>query len=107
MTFVKGVFLKPQLLFLSMLAYLEFLCSKHQYTRQFRTWRLKKNSTEDTWKFVSRRLEKRKLEGRDQSEVEINDILIPEKKVRKEISRHVPTRSWFVDDPGKPHNTVS
>jgi hypothetical protein len=88
-----------------MLAYLDVHSSKDQYVRQFRKWGFKKNSTEDKWKFVFRRLEKRKLGG-SQSEVEINGKLMLEKKVKKEISRNVPTSSRFMDGPGKPDNTI-
>lgn len=75
--------------------------SKDQYTRKFKTWNLKKNSKEDEWRFVSRRMEKRKLEGKEETEVEMHGRVLPEKKCKKEISRHVPLSSWYMGDPGK------
>ncbi|KFY29261.1 hypothetical protein V491_00118 [Pseudogymnoascus sp. VKM F-3775] len=61
--------------------------SKAQYIRKLQQWNFKKNSTNETWKFVARRLEKRRLEGKD-SETLINDELIATKKLKHEISRY-------------------
>ncbi|KFY43351.1 hypothetical protein V494_02026 [Pseudogymnoascus sp. VKM F-4513 (FW-928)] len=61
--------------------------SKSQYIRKLQQWNFKKNSTNETWKFVARRLEKRKLEGKD-SETRINGDLVATKKLKHEISRY-------------------
>ncbi|KFX92770.1 hypothetical protein O988_07131 [Pseudogymnoascus sp. VKM F-3808] len=61
--------------------------SKSQYIRKLQQWNFKKNSKNETWKFVARRLEKRKLEGKE-SETRINGELIATKKLRHEISRY-------------------
>ncbi|KFY10522.1 hypothetical protein V492_04989 [Pseudogymnoascus sp. VKM F-4246] len=60
---------------------------KSQYIRKLQQWNFKKNSTNEMWKFVARRLEKRKLEGKD-SETRINGDLIATKKLKHEISRY-------------------
>ncbi|CZR63647.1 uncharacterized protein PAC_13544 [Phialocephala subalpina] len=65
-----------------------FIAKKAQYTRKFKQWNFSKNSTSDKWKFVARELEKRKRDGKE-SETYINGKLIPNKKIKKEISRYL------------------
>ncbi|CEL00651.1 hypothetical protein ASPCAL00249 [Aspergillus calidoustus] len=74
-----------------------FCRSIPQYTRQFQKWGFQKNSKGETWKFVFKRREKRKREGKDPGQVWRNGKHIPEEKVRKEISRHVPLLSQYWD----------
>lgn len=62
--------------------------SKAQYVRQLSKWQVKKNSKGEEWKFIAHRLRKRDREGKD-SETYINGELVPRKKIKKEISRHV------------------
>ena len=62
--------------------------SKAQYVRQLSKWQVKKTSKGEEWKFIEHRLRKRDLEGKD-SETYINGELVPSKKIKKEISRHV------------------
>jgi len=62
--------------------------SKAQYVRQLSKWQLKKNSNGEKWKFIAHRVRKRDLDGKD-SETYINGELVPSKKIKKEISRHV------------------
>ncbi|KAL2850235.1 ankyrin repeat-containing domain protein [Aspergillus pseudoustus] len=87
-----------------------FSRSLPQYTRQFQKWGFKKNSSDKTWKFVANRLEKRKREGKDPGHVWRDGKLIPDAKVRKEISRHVPLLSQYWDsgeaDPQTPAGLV-
>ncbi|EEP81496.1 predicted protein [Uncinocarpus reesii 1704] len=61
----------------------------NQYYAQFKKWNIKKRRTGDDWKFVFGRVQKRKLEGLE-SDVYMDGSLVPEKKLRKEIARHVP-----------------
>ncbi|OJD19987.1 hypothetical protein AJ78_00002 [Emergomyces pasteurianus Ep9510] len=49
-----------------------------QYYTQFEKWKVKKRQTGNKWKFISQRLRKRKLEGRE-SDVYMNGFLIPER----------------------------
>lgn len=63
--------------------------SKAQYVRQFKKWGFGKNSTTEEWKFIARRIRKRALEGKE-SETYIRGELATNKKIKKEISRHVP-----------------
>ena len=63
--------------------------SKSQYYLQFKKWNLRKNLNENEWRFIHYRLEKRKRQGKE-SEVSFNNTLVPVKKVKKEISRHIP-----------------
>ncbi|KAL2816087.1 ankyrin repeat-containing domain protein [Aspergillus granulosus] len=87
-----------------------FRRSVPQYTRQFKKWGFKKNSNDGTWKYVAHRREKRKREGKDPGQVWRNGKLIPESKIRKEISRHVPLLSQYWDsgetDPQTPEGLV-
>jgi hypothetical protein len=62
--------------------------SKSQYDLQFKKWNLRKNLNKNAWKFIHCRLEKRKCQGKE-SEIYFNNVLVPNKKVKKEISRHV------------------
>ncbi|TVY25720.1 Ankyrin-1 [Lachnellula hyalina] len=57
-------------------------------------WKLSKNSTGDKWKFVARKLEKRKHEGKE-SATYIDGKLIPKKKIRREISRYCSLSSSY------------
>lgn len=61
--------------------------SKAQYIRKFKQWGFKKNSRDEDWKFIARKLQKRNLEGKE-SDTYINGKLAPRKKVKKEVSRH-------------------
>ncbi|EAW25210.1 Ankyrin repeat protein [Aspergillus fischeri NRRL 181] len=83
-----------------------FRKSAPQYTRQFKKWRFKKNLTDEEWKFVAHRREKRKRNGKHPGEVRVHGNLIPEPKVRKETARHVSLLSqclWMGDsDPKTP-----
>lgn len=61
--------------------------SKPQYIRKFKQWGFKKNSTDEDWKFIARKLQKRNLEGKE-SNTYINGKLVPRKKLKREVSRH-------------------
>ncbi|KAL2788715.1 ankyrin repeat-containing domain protein [Aspergillus keveii] len=74
-----------------------FCRSVPQYTRQFKKRGFKKNSNDGIWKFVANRREKRKRDGKDPGQVWRSGKLIPEPKIRKEISRHVPLLSQYWD----------
>jgi hypothetical protein len=62
---------------------------KPQYLRRFKEWGLSKNITSEAWKVVEHRLRKRRLEGKE-TEVLLNGIIVDKKRLKKEISRHVP-----------------
>ncbi|KAG2026999.1 hypothetical protein GB937_000735 [Aspergillus fischeri] len=87
-----------------------FRKSAPQYTRQFKKWGFKKNLTDEDWKFVARRREKRKRDGKVAGDVRVHGNLIPEPKVRKETARHVSLLSqclWMKDsDPKTPEGVV-
>ena len=74
---------------------------EHQYSRQFKKWGFKKNRKENEWMFVASRGEKRKRDGKDFGPVWMHGQLIPEHKVRKEISRHVTLSSQYFGDLGE------
>ncbi|KAF2145338.1 uncharacterized protein K452DRAFT_294994 [Aplosporella prunicola CBS 121167] len=67
-----------------------FKASEKQYERQFKRWGFRKNLKAEEWKFVSRRLEKRKREGKE-TDLKIDGILVPRKKLQKEIDRNFET----------------
>ncbi|GIC91000.1 uncharacterized protein Aud_007440 [Aspergillus udagawae] len=87
-----------------------FRKSAPQYTRQFKKWGFKKNLTDEDWKFVAHRREKRKRDGKDAGDVRVHGNLIPEPKVRKETARHASLLSqclWMGDsDPKTPEGVV-
>ncbi|CZR68340.1 uncharacterized protein PAC_18239 [Phialocephala subalpina] len=64
-----------------------FQASKAQYIRRLDKWGFKKYSSNEKWQFISRRLQKRSLEGKE-SDTFINGELLSLKKVKKEIVRH-------------------
>jgi hypothetical protein len=53
----------------------------------FKTWKLRKNLSQSEWEFVNNRIQKRKLDDKE-SELYVNGIKIPNKRVKKETSRH-------------------
>ncbi|KAI9834920.1 MAG: hypothetical protein M1819_002643 [Sarea resinae] len=65
-----------------------FRPSVKQYSTHLKDWDLKKYNTGETWRFVGHRVQKRKLEGKE-SDVYNHGQLISEKKVKKEVSRHM------------------
>jgi hypothetical protein len=66
--------------------------SEKQYTYQFGKWgfqkNLKKNTSDEVYKFIHYRIQKRKREGKDDSEVYVGRKKLSTEKIRKEISRH-------------------
>lgn len=64
--------------------------SYEQYRRKLKTWGWDKNlsSAENVWRFVDDRIKKRSLQGKV-SDVVIRGEVIPLRKIKKEISRHV------------------
>jgi hypothetical protein len=81
---------------------LTFFYRPAQYTRQFKKWNLTKNASQETYRFISHRIRKRNLEGKNGSEVYIGGELIPMKKIKKEISRHVLASAEHLPLPSKP-----
>ncbi|KAJ9306051.1 hypothetical protein DTO217A2_4523 [Paecilomyces variotii] len=88
----------------------DFHRSKYQYGRQFRQWGFKKNSSDERWKFIAHRREKRKRDGKDPGPVSLDGRLVPESKVRKETSRHVTLTSQYMgiegSDPKTPEGVI-
>ncbi|KAJ9272330.1 hypothetical protein DTO212C5_1515 [Paecilomyces variotii] len=84
--------------------------NKYQYGRQFKQWGFKKNSSDERWKFIAHRREKRKRDGKDPGPVSLDGRLVPESKVRKETSRHVTLTSQYVgignSDPKTPEGVI-
>jgi hypothetical protein len=62
--------------------------SKAQYEQQFKIWDFRKNLSRGDWHFVGHRLTKREGEGR-KSKVYFNGNPLSDKKVKREVSRHV------------------
>ncbi|GFG15188.1 isoform 3 of ankyrin-3 [Aspergillus udagawae] len=71
---------------------------------------VQKNLTDEDWKFVAHRREKRKREGKDAGDVRVHGNLIPEPKVRKETARHASLLSQCLSlgdsDPKTPEGVV-
>jgi hypothetical protein len=67
--------------------------SKPQYERQFKKWGFRKNLKSLEWKAVSHHLRKRKREGKE-SDLYVDETLVPEKKLRKETARNGFVSVW-------------
>jgi hypothetical protein len=69
------------------------------YEAKFREWNFRKKLRRAPvdWKAIGTVLGKRELEGKD-SEVFYNEVLLPRKKVKKEIGRK---RGYPTDDTGR------
>ncbi|KAJ9297660.1 hypothetical protein DTO271G3_4435 [Paecilomyces variotii] len=84
--------------------------NKYQYSRQFKQWGFKKNTSDERWKFIAHRREKRKRDGKDPGPVSLDGRLVPESKVRKETSRHVTLTSQYMgiegSDPKTPEGVI-
>ncbi|KAI5923670.1 ankyrin repeat-containing domain protein [Camillea tinctor] len=63
-----------------------FQASKGQYERHLKEWGFMRKTTKETWQVISRKVEKRKREG-EASAVYMDGMLVPSKKLHKEISR--------------------
>lgn len=61
--------------------------SKSQYEDRFRKWGFRKNLKGAEWGVIRHHVSKRKREGKD-SNLYVDGILVPAKKVRKETSRN-------------------
>jgi len=59
---------------------------KAQYEKKFKEWRFKKNHTKEDWRIVGHKVEQRKRAAKE-SNVYLDQELMPQKKLRKEISR--------------------
>ncbi|KAH8648060.1 Clr5 domain-containing protein, partial [Tricladium varicosporioides] len=64
-----------------------FSPSKNQYERQFRKWKFSKYQKKKNWKEAGRLIQKRKREGKE-SKLYVDGVLVPKKKICKELSRH-------------------
>ena len=61
--------------------------SKSQYERHFKQWKMRKNLKSHEWKAVHHHTSKRKHSGKE-SDLYVDGVLIPNKKVRKETLRN-------------------
>lgn len=60
-----------------------------QYTRQFKKWGFSRNWKQQQYEFTVRRLKKRKQEGKEDNDVYKNGALFNNKRLKRELSRHV------------------
>ncbi|KEY74580.1 hypothetical protein S7711_05012 [Stachybotrys chartarum IBT 7711] len=63
-----------------------FQASKSQYEGHLKRWRFSKKKTKEMWQVISGKVRKRK-ENHKSSNVYLNGLLVPAKKLSKEISR--------------------
>ncbi|MCJ1349153.1 hypothetical protein MMC31_007389 [Peltigera leucophlebia] len=61
--------------------------SEAQYETQLKKWDFRKNMTKKEWDYTLLRMRKRKFDGKE-SDVYFNGSKVPEKKVKKQMSRH-------------------
>ncbi|TVY40593.1 Ankyrin [Lachnellula subtilissima] len=78
-----------------------FNASKNQYVAQFKNWGWRKNIAAAEWRSVNKTIVRRHDQGR-KSEVYLNNVLVPDAKVRKEISRNVLLSSQLAQVPNTP-----
>ncbi|EXJ69518.1 uncharacterized protein A1O5_07554 [Cladophialophora psammophila CBS 110553] len=79
-----------------------FSASKSQYMRQFEAWGIRKNQKRDFWKDISLTLKRRRLTI-DEVDVFLKGELIPDKKLRRQLSRcDLPTLIQTVARPPTP-----
>lgn len=64
--------------------------SKTLYQRLFKELGIRKNKGGSSWNWVDHRITKRKEQNR-KSALYIDGKLVPDKKVKKEVARHVST----------------
>lgn len=64
-----------------------FHATKSQYESHFKKWKFTKNSKSQTWIAIQPKLIKRKREGKE-SDIYVDGVLLPKKKVQKEMSRY-------------------
>ncbi|KAL3430227.1 hypothetical protein BDV09DRAFT_199842 [Aspergillus tetrazonus] len=64
-----------------------FFASVKQYERQLKTWKFCKKRTGVDWKIIGHKIRKRERQGK-LSLVMSGDEVVPEKKIKKETSRH-------------------
>ncbi|MCJ1342795.1 hypothetical protein MMC31_000984 [Peltigera leucophlebia] len=76
-----------------------FRASKAQYETQLKKWDFRKNMTSKEWDYTILHIRKRKLDGKE-SDVYFNGSKVPEKKLKKQMSRHFPlTQDQVFDMP--------
>lgn len=75
--------------------------SKSQYETCLRNWGIRKNIRASEWALMASQIEARKLKGKD-TDVYLNGILLPSKRVQREAKRYAPTftdrafaKGWF------------
>lgn len=78
--------------------------SKSQYERHLKRWKMRKNLKNHEWKAVHHHTSKRKIDGKE-SDLYVDGILIPNKKVRKETSRNSFTSTFDRITQGSPSPT--
>jgi hypothetical protein len=65
--------------------------SKSQYEKYFKRWKFRKNLTKEEWTPVRHKVLARKREGKE-SDIYLEGVLMPAKKVKRGIGRYQQTR---------------
>ncbi|KAF9633157.1 hypothetical protein BFW01_g4051 [Lasiodiplodia theobromae] len=65
--------------------------SVKEYQRHFSLWNFRKSLKQKEWRFVGRRIAKRKAEEGKESELIVNGYHFPQRKIRKALSRNFET----------------
>ncbi|PQE29825.1 multiple ankyrin repeats single kh domain protein [Rutstroemia sp. NJR-2017a WRK4] len=66
-----------------------FNATKNQYTAQFKKWGWRKNISNAEWRLINQSIIRRREDLNIESEVYLNNLKIPDARIRKEISRHI------------------
>lgn len=61
---------------------------KAQYERNFNNWGWRRKLKAVEWRAIERQLEKRKTDGKAESDLHIQGVYMPRKKIQRGVARH-------------------
>ena len=61
---------------------------KAQYERNFNKWGWRRKLKAEEWKTIERQIEKRKTDGKAESDFQVQGIYMPREKIQRGIARH-------------------
>lgn len=64
------------------------MSSKAQYEGKFSNWGWRRKLKAEEWRTIERELEKRKADGAPETDLQIQGLYMPKKKIQRGITRH-------------------
>ena len=61
---------------------------KAQYERNFNKWGWRRKLKAEEWKTIERQIEKRKADGKAESDFQVQGVYMPREKIQRGIARH-------------------